>query len=97
VAHGAVERIFQKSMLSDVCSDSEYTTSNNCSGHGAQGTKGWLKGFFLVNETINAAQLTNAQLTNILDPTSDEYRDLINFVYDTASFEWCADSVEWFA
>ena len=97
VAHGAVERIFQKSMLSGVTSDSDYTSLDNCSGHIATSTKAWLKGFYLVNQTIDTATLTNSQLTNILDPNSDEYRDLINFVYDTASFEWCADSAVWFA
>jgi hypothetical protein len=96
VAHGAVER-FQKAMLSGVTSGSDYTQIAFCSGHGVYSTKPWLNGFYLINETINTATLTNSQLTNILDPNSDEYRDLINFVYDTGSFDYCADSVEWFA
>jgi hypothetical protein len=96
VAHGAVERIFQKAMISGVSSDSDYSFVGSCSGHGANSPKAWLKGFYLVNETVNTAELTNSQLTNILDPNSDEYRDLINFVYDTGSFDYCADSAEWF-
>ena len=83
VAHGAVERTFQKAMLSGVTSDSDYTLIAFCSGQSADSTKPWLSGFYLINETINTATLTNSQLTNILDPNSDEYRDFINFVYDT--------------
>lgn len=97
VAHGAVERIFQKSLLSGVTSDRKFESNNSCSGHRSTGTKDWLRGFFFVNETVDAASLTNTELTNILDPDSDEYRDLVNFVYDTASFDWCSQSVEWFA
>jgi hypothetical protein len=82
-AQGSVERIFQKATLSGVSSDSDFTFVGTCSGHGANSPKAWLKGFYLVNDTINSAELTNSQLTNILNPNSVEYRNLINFVYDT--------------
>lgn len=91
-----MERVFQKAMLSDVTSDRDYLFVGFCSGHGAYSTKAWLKGFYLVDETIDTSKLTNAELTNILDPNSDEFRDLVNFVYDTALFDYCPDSDKWF-
>lgn len=59
--------------------------------------KYWLKGFYFADESVNTTSQTNAQLTMILDPTSDQYRDLINFVYDTATFEWCDGNENWFS
>lgn len=75
----------------------EWTAISHCSGHNAESTRAWLNGFYLSDESINTAELTNAELTAILDPTSDKYRDLVNFVYDTGSYSWCEDSESWFA
>lgn len=96
VAHGAMERTFQKTVLTDMMSDMTYTKTGACSGHSAMSTKAWLDGYYFRNESINAAALTNSQLTAILDPTSDLHRDLVNFVYDTASYLWCENSNSWF-
>ena len=98
VAHGAVERLFQKSVFANIFSDYEYTRVNDfpCSGHEADANKSWLQGYFFVDETIPVETLTNAELTAILNPTTNEYRDLINFVYDTGSMSWCEGSDAWF-
>ena len=45
---------------------------NECSGHTADGTKAWLKGYYLQDESVDAAALTNAELADILDPTGDK-------------------------
>ena len=97
VAHGAMERTFQKSVFSGIFSDMSYTKSGHCSGHSATDSKYWLTGLYFTNETINVEELTNAELTAILDPSSVQYRDLVNFVYDTASYSWCEGSDAWFA
>jgi hypothetical protein len=99
VAHGAVERLFQKSVFSGIMSNMEYTDDDTfyCSGHGAESPKSWLEGFYFIDESIKTEELTNTELTAILVPTSDEYRDLVNFVYDTQSYSFCDDSDAWFA
>ena len=91
-----MERIFQKAIFSGMFSDTEYTTAGHCSGHNANKAKSWLEGFYFSDETVEAEKLTNAELTRILNPTTNEYRDMINFVYDTASFDWCVDAGTWF-
>jgi len=79
-------------------SDMLYTDTETgyCSGHAADATKSWLKGFYFVDESIQAETLTNAQLTAYLVPDSAEYRDLINFVYDSGDFSFCDGSDNWF-
>ena len=74
----------------------DYLKAGHCSGHSATATKFWLTGFYFNDETVKAEELTNAELTVVLDPTSTEYRDLVNFVYDTGSYSWCANSDSWF-
>jgi hypothetical protein len=98
VAHGSVERLFQKAVFSDIFSDMDYVSGDEffCSGHDAESAKFWLQGLYFVDESIKAEELTNAELTAILVPTSDQYRDLVNFVYDTADFSYCPDSDAWF-
>ena len=96
VAHGAMERMFQKAVFAGIFTDMDYTSSDHCSGHDSEIGKYWLKGFYFANETIAAIDLTNSELTAILDPTSHKYRDLINFVYDTSSYSWCAAADSWF-
>jgi hypothetical protein len=89
VQHGAVERLFQRIVFEDVMTDMTYTTADGCSGHDAGSPKAWLRGFYFQDPSVVAEDLTNTQLTEILDPNSDGYRDLINFVYDTALFDFC--------
>jgi hypothetical protein len=98
VAHGAVERLFQKAVFSNIFSDMVYPNAEelSCSGHDSGSSKFWLQGYYFADESIKSEELTNAELTNILVPTSDEYRDLINFVYDTADYSYCEDSESWF-
>ena len=101
VAHGSVERLFQRAvfenMFTDMIYNDGYVFPSYCSGHAGDATKSWLKGFYFVDESIAAETLTNAQLTAYLVPDSDEYRDLINFVYDSGDFSsFCADSNSWF-
>jgi hypothetical protein len=101
MVHGSVERLFQKSVFSDIFTDMDYPMKEAdglpCSGDNSTSLKFWLNGFYFVDESIRADNLTNAELTNILVPTSDEYRDLINFVYDTGDYSYCSDSDSWFA
>ena len=92
-----MERTFQKAVFSGIFSDMKYDSSDHCSGHNSMVGKYWLKGFYFADESVNTTSQTNAQLTMILDPTSDQYRDLINFVYDTATFEWCDGNENWFS
>ena len=96
VAHGAMERTFQKSVYEGIFSDMDFTKISHCSGHNFDSTKDWLNGFYFSDENIIASELTNAQLTAALSPTSDEYRDLINFIYDIGDYSWCTDSDTWF-
>jgi len=83
VAHGAIERLYQRVVFEGVLADKLYVNPkrNECSGHTADGTKAWLTGYYLQDESVDAATLTNAELAEILDPTSDKYRDLLDFVY----------------
>mmetsp|Transcript_18288 Transcript_18288/g.30723 ORF Transcript_18288/g.30723 Transcript_18288/m.30723 type:complete len:125 (-) Transcript_18288:1453-1827(-) len=89
VQHGAVERLFQRIIMENVLSDKVYTSSDTCSGHDANSPKAWLAGYYFEDKDIQPETLTNAQLIQYLDPTSDLYRDNINFVYDTARFDFC--------
>jgi hypothetical protein len=96
VAHGAMERIFQKSVFAGIFSDMVYSTVDHCEGHSAQSVKSWLNGYYFEDESVDTSTLTNAELIGILDPSSDKYRDYLNFVYDTFSFDWCSSSDSWF-
>ena len=97
MAHGAMERTFQKSVLAGIFSDMEFNTVDKCGGHDYATAKNWLSGFHFPDDTIQAQKLSNQALTAILDPSSDSYRDLINFVYDTSAIEECDGSEDWFA
>jgi hypothetical protein len=92
VAHGAVERLFQRSVFANVMTDTIYPIQENarCSGHNAESPKSWLKGLKLMDESVNVEKLTNIELSDILNPTSDAHKDYINFVYDSSSFPWCS-------
>jgi len=83
VSHGNVERLMQKVLLADVLTDKVYPDLSECSGHAREGVKPWLQGFFFEDSVQDAANITNAQLLQILDPSSSEYRDLVNYVYDS--------------
>jgi hypothetical protein len=98
VAHGAIERLYQRVVFEGVLADKLYVNPkrNECSGHTADGNKAWLKGYYLQDESVDAATLTNAELAEILDPTSDKYRDLLDFVYEDRDWGWCDGFDNWF-
>jgi hypothetical protein len=83
VAHGAVEKVFQKIVFEDWLEDWDYpSVKSECSGHEYNGTKYWLNSFSFNDDTIDAAEITNAQFLEYLSPNSDFYKNNINFVYD---------------
>lgn len=96
--HGSVERIMQlvytEGLASDYIYDYLTPTNQDCSGHRADSTKFWLKGYYFMDETVDSSSLTNAELQNVLDPRSDEYGLYIPYIYDTKSFDYCSDLVE---
>jgi hypothetical protein len=63
-----------------------------CSGHVAEDPKAWLEGYYFLDESIDASELSNTELTTILDPQGGKYRDLINYVYDVSDYAWCDES-----
>jgi hypothetical protein len=85
VAHGSVERLMQKIIFSGVSNGTSYDSTSVCSGHQNDGTKAWLKGYYFEDTSIAAETVTNVQLNEYLNPTSDYYRDYFNFVYDSSS------------
>ena len=91
-----MERTFQKSVFAGLFSDMTYDAYDKCSGHDYSTAKSWLDGYYFIDETIKPQTLSNELLTAVLNPTSDEYRNYVNFVYDTASFDWCDGSDAWF-
>jgi hypothetical protein len=90
-----MERLFQRSVFGNKLRDMSYTSTSACSGHDSSAPKTWLDGFFS-DESVNAQKVSNAELTAILEPRSDKYRDYINFVYDTESYAYCNNSASWF-
>ena len=98
VIHPAMDRMFQRVMFADVLSDTLYKTSKKsvgCSGHEVTGSKRWLKGLFLEDISIELSQITNEQLAEILNPTTDMYRDLQNSVYADSEYPWCEGFNKW--
>ena len=98
VINGAVDRLYQRVRFANVLSDTLYKTSKRnigCSGHEATGSKKWLKGFMLEDKTIDTSQMNNQQLAEVLDPTTDMFRDLQNSLYDSADYPWCAGLSGW--
>jgi hypothetical protein len=90
VAHGAVERLFQSTVFANTMTDTVYPDGDDkCSGHSAQSSKAWLQGMKLMDESTAPEILTNLQLMDALNPTTDAHRDLINYVYESADFSWC--------
>ena len=99
VAHGAIERLYQRVIFEGVLADHIYINPkrNECSGHTTDGTKRWLSGFYLQDESIDTSLLTNAELADILNPTGDKYRDLLDFVYEDRDWGWCDGFDAWFS
>ena len=98
VVHGAVDRLFQRVSFSGVLSDKVYKTSKRsigCSGHETTGSKRWLKGLFLDDSSIDVSMLTNQQLAEILDPTTDAFRDLQGSLYADSEYPWCEGFDDW--
>jgi hypothetical protein len=98
VGNGAVERLYQKVLFSGALKDTTYANSkrNECSGHTADGKKAWLQGLHFQDDAVDPSTLTNTQLAAILDPTSDKYRDLLDFVYEDRDWGWCDGFDNWF-
>jgi len=101
VAHGAIERLFQRIVFENILSSKEYGLYNGrndqCSGHSLTGKKSWLQGFYFDGAGTDASQYTNVELTEILDPTTEKYRDYINYVYDDSQWSFCDGSESWFS
>jgi hypothetical protein len=96
VVHGAVERLFQYVSFKGWLSDLTYVQQNDipCTGHVDRCSKNWLSGFRLVDESVDATRLTNENITALLYPGGDPYRDLLSYVYDSSTFSWC-DEGNW--
>lgn len=101
VAHGAIERLFQRVLFENILTDKVYGVGNGrmdtCSGHTVEGTKMWLKGLYFDGASEDASLLTNVDFTEILDPTTEKYRDNINYVYDDSTWSFCEGSESWFS
>jgi hypothetical protein len=101
VAHPAMERILQRiqfSALNGVTKSVSYnftSVDDECSGHSSSGKLAWLQGFQLAGSddsagiVTDAATLSNAQLTQILDPLGDLYPTMLNYVYDSSGGTGC--------
>jgi hypothetical protein len=98
VAHGAVERLLQKVVFTNLLNDTTYATKENeaCSGHMADYSKTWLEGFYFQDESVVAQNMTNTQLMEILNPSNDYYGELVNYVYSDSGFSWCDGLDSWF-
>ena len=97
VAHGAVERLFQRVVFDKVLTNLNYVSSvrGTCSGHDANGKKTWLKGLKFDDLSIDPSDLTNTELSAMLDPNSDHFRDWANFVYEDSDWPWCEGFDTW--
>ena len=94
VQHGGVQRIWQRLLYEDIFSSYEFTVENTCSGHSATGKFYWLKGYMFRDPTIASYELTNSQLMSILDPRSETYAELFNYVYEATDYDWCPGIME---
>ena len=66
-----------------------------CSGHDANGKKSWLKGLKFDDLSVDPSDLTNTELSAMLDPNSDHFRDWANFVYEDSDWPWCDGFDTW--
>lgn len=83
VAHGTVEKLYQNLVLMDWLEDDLYieTSAESCSGHASNGTKAWLDGLTIYPH-MESSRLTNIDLMNYLNPTTDLFRDYMTALYD---------------
>lgn len=96
VQHGALERLYQRIVLEKVMTDHVYDAEKtDCSGHSVDGNKVWLKGlvFEADKEGDPPWKLTNRQLSAYINPSTAEYRDNFNYIYDDGDFSWCKDTL----
>ncbi len=96
IQHGGVQRFWQTLHYEQVFSDYSFSTTNVCSGHSAEGVLGWLDGYYFSNPSIKTANIQQHELMEMLDPTSDAYRDFFNYVYESTNYEWCPGIMEAF-
>ena len=89
VQHGGTERLWQWMEMHDYFSDEPFTQWEKCTGHSATGKLRWLKGYNLNDENLLADNLTVAELSDMLSPTSPAFEDNFNFIYEPTNFEWC--------
>jgi len=97
VAHGAVERLFQRVVFDNSLTNLNYVSSvrGTCSGHDANGKKAWLKGLVYEDPSIKPETLTNAELAEMLNPLHDHFRDWSSFVYEDKDWPWCEGFDTW--
>jgi hypothetical protein len=94
VSHGALERLYHHISFHSgdgdgdgdnrLLTDLEYSTESDCSGHAPNGTKAWLEGYYLQDETVSVKEVTNVQLTALLNPYHEKFVDLIPYLYDAS-------------
>ena len=97
IVHASMEKLYQKMREQDFFSSTEYyrVDDHSCSGHNADGKKYWLTGYYMLNESIDASEVTNAEWVDYLNPMSDLYADNFKFVYDTFDYAaWCPSLAE---
>jgi len=87
--HSEVERIFQRKMLSGTMTDMEWPSSHDmddeCPGQKPEWKNLWFDYEFDQSDT-DSADLTNEEFLHLLDPTSPEHVENMNYVY--SSFNW---------
>ena len=97
VTHGAVERLYQRVMFEDVLTADTFVNSKRgapCPGHESATFKTWLSGYYLLDTSIDTSTLSNVELAEILDPRGDKYRDLLDSVFDSESYDWCGEEFD---
>ena len=94
IQHGGVQRIWQRLVYEDIFSNYEFTAENTCSGHSATGKFFWLKGYVFRDPSVISYEQTNAQLMGILDPLSETYSNLFNYIYEATDYDWCPTIME---
>lgn len=78
-------------MISDVFTDHLYKNQGRggkCSGHDSEGKKIWLEGLQFQDGVTLANSLDNTVLIDVLNPTTDLFRDLQDSLYEDSRWDW---------
>ena len=97
IVHASMEKLYQKMREQSFFSSTEYYSvdGHKCSGHDPDSAKNWLQGYYMMNESIDASRVTNAEWVEYLNPMGDLYADNFNFVYDSFDYSsWCPSLAE---